>query len=216
MKYGSGVLNKPYNALEQLSTTGCKIDIEWIKAHIGIEGNERADNANPRQRNDGFVLVKIAKASIKKAIRDWGNNAWMNEWEGETNPNQRTPKCRQTRYFYKVPSKSQAKVLLSYNRERVSMLVRFVTGHAFLKRHNMVVEKGTTRGLENEDIYCRLCESSSDWETPHHVICKCPALMHRRQPYFGDFFLPDDPSWKMKNLLEFLNCTTITELECDN
>ena len=96
------------------------------------------------------------------------------------------------------------------------MLVRFVTGHAFLKRHNMVVEKGTTQGLEYEDIYCRLCESFSEWETPHHIICKCPALMHRRQPYFGEHFLPDDPQWKMKNLLEFLNCMTITELECDN
>ena len=206
------------NALEELSITGCKIDIEWVKAHIGIEGNERADKAANagRQLNDGFVPVKTAKSSIKKAIRDWGNNAWVNEWEGETNPNQRTPKCRQTRYFYKVPSRSQAKVLLSYNRERVSMLVRFVTGHAFLKRHNMIVEKGTTQGLEIEDIYCRLCESSSEWETPHHVICKCPALMHRRLPYFGDYFLPNDPSWKMKNLLEFLNCMTITELECDN
>ena len=189
-----------FNALEELSTTGCKIDIEWVQGHIGIEGNERADKAANagRQRSDGFVPMKTAKASIKKVIRDWGNNAWLEEWQTETNPSQRMPKCRQTRYFYKGPSSSQAKVLLTYNRERVSMLVRFVTGHAFLKRHNMVVEKGTTQGLENEDIYCRLCKSPTDWETPHHIICKCPYLMHRRQPHFGNYVLDDYPPWKMK------------------
>ena len=121
-------------ALEELSQKGCKINIEWVRAHIGIEGNERADKAanEGRQLNDGFVPVKIANSSIKRAIYEWGNEQWLNEWESETNPLQRTPKCRQTRYFYKIPSKSKAKTLLSYNRERVSMLVRFATGHAFL------------------------------------------------------------------------------------
>ena len=93
------------------------------------------------------------------------------------------------------------------------MFVRYVTGHAFLKRHNMIVEKGTKAGIENEDIYCRLCESNTDWETPHHIICKCPALMHRRKAIFGEYMLPDDPDWNVKNLIDFLDCMTITELE---
>ena len=208
-------VEQAYKALEELSLKGCKINLEWVRAHIGIEGNERADKAanEGRQRNDGFVPVKTANSSIRIVIYNWGNEQWANEWERETNPLQMTPKCRQTRYFYKTPSKSKAKILLSYNRERVSMLVRYTTGHAFLKRHNMIVEKGTTQGLENEDIYCSLCESPTEWETPHHVICSCPALMHRRISYFGKYFLDNDPSWKMKVMLDFLNCMIIMELE---
>ena len=96
------------------------------------------------------------------------------------------------------------------------MFVRYVTGHAFLKRHNMIVEKGTKVGIENEDIYCRLCESSTDWETPHHIICQCPALMHRRKAILGEYMLPNDPEWNVKNLMDFLDCMTITELEQEN
>ena len=95
------------------------------------------------------------------------------------------------------------------------MFVRFITGHAFLKRHNKIVERGTKIGEENEDIYCRLCQSDTDWETPHHLICKCVALMHRRKSIFGDFFLPDDPDWNMKSMMEFFNCSIIADLEDD-
>ena len=39
--------------------------------------------------------------------------------------------------------------------------------------------------------------------------------MHRRKEIFGDFFLSDDPKWDIKNLMDFLNCSTITDLEDD-
>ena len=159
--------------------------------------------------------VKTSIADLKIIIREWSIQSWTKEWEKETDPNQEKPKCRQTKYFYKVPDKQKAKVLLGYNRDNLSMLVRFVTGHAFLKRHNKIVERGTKIGEENEDIYCRLCSSNTEWETPHHLICKCEALMHRRKEIFGDFFLPDDPKWDIKNLMDFLNCSTITDLEDD-
>ena len=70
-------------------------------------------------------------------------------------------------------------------------------------------------GEETEDINCRLCNNSTEWETPHHLICKCEALMHRRKSILGDFFLPDDPIWDIKNLMDFLNCSTIADLEDD-
>ena len=93
------------------------------------------------------------------------------------------------------------------------MFVRYVTGHAFLKRHIMIVEKGTKVGIENEDIYCRLCQSNVDWETPHHIICHCPRLRHRRKAILGEYTLTDDPEWDAKSLMDFLDCDTIMELE---
>ena len=40
--------------------------------------------------------------------------------------------------------------------------------------------------------------------------------MHRRKAILGDFFLPDNPNWKIKNLLDFLNCSVIADLEDDD
>ena len=203
------------NELCELASKCGKIEIEWCRGHIGIEGNELADVAakDGSKMEEGHLHVKMPVASLKKILHQWSHQAWIDEWEAETNPVNGTPKCRQTRYFYKKPSKHKAKLLMNYNREKLSMFVRYVTGHAFLKRHNMIVEKGTKVGIENEDIFCRLCESDTDWETPHHIICKCPALMHRRMAMFGEFMLPDDPEWSVKNLMDFLDCMTISELE---
>ena len=33
---------------------------------------------------------------------------------------------------------------------------------------------------------------------------------------YQDFFLPDNPNWKIKNLLDFLNCSVIAALEDDD
>ena len=63
----------------------------------------------------------------------------------------------------------------------MSRLVQYITGHAFLRRHNKIVEHGTKDHIDLKD--CRLC--GMEEETPHHLITKCEVLAMHRYSLFG-------------------------------
>ena len=103
------------------------------------------------------------------------------------------------------PSKKNTLILLQQSREVVGRLVRFLTGHAFLKRQNAVV-----------DITCRLCEDPLADETPHHIIIDCEALCFWRVQIFGSYILDEYPEWDMKSLLRYLSLMKIILLETED
>ena len=98
------------------------------------------------------------------------------------------------------------KSIIRYSRNNISTLIRAITGHSFMKRHqNEVIN-------EEDDTSCRLCMEED--ETPHHVITECPVLLHRRYDYFGKRFLNEKfTSWKVQDMIHFLDATIIKELE---
>ena len=50
--------------------------------------------------------------------------------------------ARQFQYFYLATSKEKADTLLKHARIVVGRVVRFLTGHTFLLRHNAIVAQG--------------------------------------------------------------------------
>ena len=85
-------------------------------------------------------------------------------------------------------------------------MIRAVTGHSFMKRHqNKIIN-------DEDDTLCRLCMEED--ETPHHIITECPVLLHRRKDYFGKMFLNElFTTWRVQDMIQFLDASIIRELE---
>ena len=79
-----------------------------------------------------------------------------------------------------------------------------------MKRHsNEIIDQ------DSSDKNCRLCEEEA--ETPHHIITECPVLMEHRNQTFGTRFLPESfTTWKVKDMVKFLDFPQIQELESNS
>ena len=130
-------------------------------------------------------------------IKDW-QKEW-NQW----------PEGRQSKYFLNGPDPKFKSTLL-FGRESISQLIRSVTGHAFMKYHNMIVEYGSKDNPG--DKTCRLCKEED--ETPHHIITNCPVLTNYRGEIFYQRTLPVHlTNWSIDKILQFMNHPKVVGLE---
>ena len=171
-----------------------QITLHWIEAHKGYKYNEFADwlarRGSKKFRIRGVNPLE-SKRSLFADLEKLTLQRWVTKWERE-------PGCRQSRYFLGVPSKKNTNILLHLSRDKVGLVARFLTGHAFLKRQNAIVFHGISP--PPGDVSCRLCEDLLEDETPHHIITECEALCTWRAQIFGDHFLDEFPLWDTKSL----------------
>ena len=195
------------NALDSLSKIPdfISVEIRWIKAHVGHLGNEEADRLAKEGAEDiGAEYFEpefpqcAANAAIRKALEREYNIYWHN-----------SSTCRQTKIFFPDFNSQKAKKLIKgQDRVMFSRLVRFITGHAFLRRHNTVCET-----YDPPSTLCRLCEDGSE-ETPEHLITFCPVLWRSRMQELGNTVLnPFRPEWTPSGLVGFLRNPIFATLE---
>ena len=196
---------KVLNNLGQRNT----IVLRWIQAHKGHKYNEAADvNANKgRELQELPENIPLpSKRSLQVKIENLMRDKWIDYWEQDQ-------PCRQTKYFIQAPSKSRAMLLLQNSREVLGRLVRFLTGHAFLRRQNAIVSTGLDP--PPGDVSCRMCEDRVEDETPHHIITECDRLCLWRTETFGNFVLDEYPQWDPRDLSKFLSRKDIILLESE-
>ena len=202
----SSITHDAFRMLQTLAKDN-QVKIQWIKAHVGHEGNELADDAAKKAADlPPDAGSKPPRKELWNAIEDKMRKRWKERWE-------RSNICRQTKYFFNSPDKGKSAKLIEMKRQRLGLLVRFLTGHAFLRRQNFIVNRGRYPSDRDRDqILCRLCEEEE--ETPHHIITKCPAVAKNRLTTFGMAFLPERPQWTVQWLETFLR-DDIAQLEED-
>ena len=202
----SRITNDAFRVLKTLAKEN-RVRIEWIKAHVGHEGNELADDAAKKAADlPPEAESRPPKRELWNAIETITRERWQQRWETSRI-------CRQTKYFFNEINKGKSTQLLEKSRKRLGLLVRFLTGHAFLRRQNFIVNRGRyPSDNDSENVVCRLCEEEE--ETPHHIITRCPALANDRLMTFGTAFLPEKPEWTIRQL-EALLRDDIAALEED-
>jgi hypothetical protein len=60
------------------------IEFSWVKAHIGIYGNELADRLAKeatRNRDTTIAFNRIPKSTLYSEIEEEANQKWQQEWE---------------------------------------------------------------------------------------------------------------------------------------
>ena len=104
--------------------------------------------------------------------------------------------------YYNLPSN-----LLKLDRNNLSRLVQFLTGHNKLKRHKNI-QDGIT-----DPHSCRLC--LEDEESLFHVIAECPAMQTHRSGVFKlptPTTFPNPPDWTVNQVEKFLKVSPVGEM----
>ena len=101
------------------------IHLRWVKAHVGIHGNEVADSLAKKGTTLGNGAVEgllTPQANQAKQIDDFFRKKWNKQWNSYEH-------ARQTKIWFPQPVEKTSSLLLNLDRNRLSTLVQFTTGH---------------------------------------------------------------------------------------
>ena len=93
--------------------------------------------------------------------------------------------------------------------------MRFLTGHAFLRKHNAYVKykKKPNQVIPFDEVKCRMSGESK--EEPAHIIRECEAFSAERYEELGCLEWHSDREWNVDHMMQFLNKARVKNLEED-
>ena len=186
---------KTARSLNNLASKIRQLNLCWIKAHVGHEGNKQAD----KLARDATMLISTERLHESKCIRKEIltkkiYEMWANQWQPD-------PTCRQTKQFFEKPDPVQSKKILKLARSKLSTLVKITTGHNNFSYHASHIDPTI-------DPTCGLCGESM--ETFFHFVSDCPRLRLTRQ----DIGLREEDrgTWTPERLLELARVPAVEAL----
>ena len=115
------LIEKIRNKIRQLTTQNWTIHFGWVKAHVGIEGNEAADKltkeAAKEDENLNFVFDRIPIASVASEI----DKKWLEQWQQQWNNTTKGAVCRS--FFSRLEPRLKMKIPVTPE------FTALVTGH---------------------------------------------------------------------------------------
>ena len=183
------------NSLNKLANKVKRVTLVWIKAHVGYEGNKRADLlARESTESETKNTMHEANNHTKQRVKEQIYEEWQSRWNTE-------PTCRQTKQFFpKIEKRNSAKIL-KLARSQLSTLISITTGHNNLSYHASIQDPTI-------DPMCVLC--GEERETFFHFVTTCPRLRESRESVFLDKHVPD--TWTPEGLLEFARIPAVETL----
>ena len=180
--------------LNKLGTKVKRLEINWIKAHIGYKGNEKADQLARDAEHKEEIELYIAESWTHMKSTLWTNiyKTWENRWIAEQ-------RFRLTKMFYPHPSKTRSKNIMKLNRPQMTLWAEIITGQNNL---NYVQSKI----YNNIDPTCRFCEEEE--ETIPHILMECPCFMSLRNDILLGPYTPLN-EWTQSQILNFCKNNSI-------
>ncbi|XP_054725843.1 uncharacterized protein LOC129235823 [Anastrepha obliqua] len=168
-----------------------RIDFYWVKSHIGIEGNERADEQAKEAANQGVdpVYTAFPLSYAIRQIRSQIFESWQQEYADDTNGSI-------TKIFFPILEDAQLyRQLFGISFE----LTQLFTGHgfnkAYLKRFKII----------DEDW--RPCDQLTV-QSMHHLLHDCPRFHSARQRHETFCAQYDIPAFNIKQISKYPSLIT--------
>ena len=156
--------------------TGRKVHIYWVRGHIGVEGNEVADEL----AKQGVLMPINLAESVRAPLQFFKRTIDVDISERAAAMWNSTTSCRVSRLMWRSYDLKATRYLLSLNRGDCRLLVSLITGHCW----TAVLAKRA--GLLASDD-CRFCGVPGDRETVEHILCDCPGLSRSRANCLGAY-----------------------------
>ena len=159
-------------ALNQIGTENT-VNLAWVPSHIGIKGNELADEAAKTAASATTFgpepFVPIASTVTKTKLEAFIKKEHRKRWEARTD-------CRQTKEAIGWPKNQLIKRLLGLSRSDLRLIIETTTGHNSLNRHRHLAGK----------VASPLCPKClSEEETSQHHIGECLYFNLERTKHLG-------------------------------
>ena len=143
----SKLVKNTINALNQVGNKVESLEINWIKAHVGHPGNERADalarnSVTLQQKNEG---ISPPYSYFNSQLSDITYKLWTNEWQTH-------PTCRLSKNFLLYQNKNKSKTIFKLSRSQMRRLLELVTGQNNLNYIQSKIFPSIISEL------CRFCE----------------------------------------------------------
>ena len=149
-------------AVRQLMSEDWIIHFEWVKAHIGIKGNEMADKLAKEAAEDEQLCIIYNRTPLTSAITEQRKDSiikWQHQWDITT----KGATCKS--FLPKVESRLKLKIPIT------AEFTSIITGHgktkAYLHRFKLI---------DNSQCPCNKGEQTSD-----HIIYNCEKIENERE-----------------------------------
>ena len=168
-----------WRALRHIAEPGQPVYMQWVPAHCGLPGNERADTlakeASALPQDD----APVDAATITKAVRRSATAAWKDGWpEG---------------WFKSIWGSHLPGPVEEADRLAAVDVHQLRAGHwgcseSYLHRIGRRPSPGCAQcsSVGCPAALCRVCREEAD--TPRHVLLRCPALAGRRLARLGTIY----------------------------
>ena len=171
-----------------------KVDFCWVPAHVGIVGNERADNAAKEAAlSQSVTNIPIQHNDFKEKIHKFCRDEWQDRWSSLTT-NQKLKSIRTTVKKWNHPR---------MRRRESIVLMKLRIGHTHLT-HSFIFKSGDERQVP----YCDTCRTDV---TVRHLLTECHRfncerrrnLLHGRS--MEEFLAEDGLFDRVLNFLKQIN-----------
>ena len=163
--------------LMELAGDGVRAHLQWVPAHCGLPGNERADALAKEAAELPQQDVPPDTSAVVKAVARQAQKTWIASWR---------PGFHREIMEDKLPPPVE-----DVDRGTAVDVHQLRSGHWSGSRQYLhrIGKLPTDDCAQCEDVECRagvciLCQEEAD--TPAHVLLRCPAIWMRRRRMLGD------------------------------
>ena len=125
---------------------------------------------------------------------------------------------RQSKEFFPIIEKGRSHKILCQPKKVFSKLLQFLSGHAFLAKHNAIVgaPSGPSHYGPQLDPECRLCNVGY-LQSPGHLLSECGYFLPLRAQIFEVYLLhPPYNTLPISKIIKFLQKSKLDELNWED